>query len=76
MGSRKSAFLITPGSVLRTVMRIVPNDRNNPLRRIRQAGWWWHMPLMPVLGRLKQADLCKFEASLVHSVIGVISRLA
>jgi hypothetical protein len=21
-----------------------------------RAGWWWHMPLIPALGRQKQAD--------------------
>ena len=26
---------------------------------------WWHTPLIPALGRLRQADLCEFETSLV-----------
>ena len=31
-----------------------------------QAGQWWRTPLIPALGRQKQADLCEFEASLVY----------
>ena len=29
---------------------------------------WWHTPLIPALGRPRQADLCEFEASLVYRV--------
>lgn len=32
-----------------------------------KAGWWWCKPLISVLGKQMQADLCKFEAGLVYS---------
>jgi hypothetical protein len=30
------------------------------------AGLWWCMPLIPALGKQRQADLCKFETSLIY----------
>jgi len=30
------------------------------------VGQWWHIPLVPALGRHRQADLCELEASLVY----------
>ena len=35
-------------------------------KKFKLAGWWWRMPLIPALGRQRQADLCEFEASLVY----------
>ena len=35
--------------------------------KISLAGHWWHMPLIPALGRQRQVDLCEFKASLVYT---------
>ena len=29
---------------------------------------WWHIPLIPALGRKRQVDLCEFAASLVYKM--------
>lgn len=31
--------------------------------------WWWHMPLIPALQRLRQMDLCELEGSLVYNLV-------
>jgi hypothetical protein len=38
------------------------------LKLLTSARWWWHRPLVPALGRQRQADLCEFETSLVYIV--------
>ena len=42
--------------------------------KIPLAGQWWCTPLIPALRRQGQADLCVFEASLVHSACFRIAR--
>jgi hypothetical protein len=34
----------------------------------RKIPMWWHLPLIPALGRQRQEDLCKFQASLIYIV--------
>ena len=40
-------------------------------KRVWAAGQWWRMPLIPALGRQRQADLCEFEANLVYRATGL-----
>ena len=36
------------------------------LKKSKAAGQWWCMPIIPALGRQRQADLCEFKNSLVY----------
>ena len=36
--------------------------------KLIQARWWWHISLIPALGRQRQADLYEFDASLVYRI--------
>ena len=45
------------------------------LDKISAENWaWWCIPLIPALKRLRQADLCEFEASLVYRMSSRIAR--
>ena len=30
---------------------------------------WWHLHLIPALGKHRQADLCNFEANLLQEIV-------
>ena len=36
-------------------------------KNIIEAWQWWHTPLIPALGVMRQADLCEFEARFQNS---------
>jgi hypothetical protein len=38
------------------------------LKKTETAWRWWHIPLIPALGRQRQVGVCEFEASLVYRV--------
>ena len=40
------------------------------------ARQWWHVPLIPVLKRQRQVNLCEFEFSLVYKLRSRIARTA
>jgi hypothetical protein len=40
-----------------------PEVRSTPIEHCFR---WWHVPLIPALGKQKQAELCEFKASLVY----------
>ena len=47
--------------------KLILDVRNRKYQKARKrAGQWWHTPLIPALGKHRQADLCEFEASLVN----------
>jgi hypothetical protein len=47
-----------------------PNFMSSPLMLLFKISHnsmaWWHMPLIPVLGRLRQVDFCKFKTILIY----------
>jgi hypothetical protein len=53
------------------VVSKIKNSFNLIIQKINQLkignnGQWWHMLLIPTLGRQKQADLCESEASMLY----------
>ena len=39
------------------------NTRSCPAKKNYSGRQWWHMPLIPALGKQRQVDLCEFKAS-------------
>ena len=40
------------------------------VRRTNGSWLWWHILLIPALGKQRQAEFCEFKASLVYIVPG------
>jgi hypothetical protein len=47
---------------------LTPRVFQSTLRNTIKAQPWWYTPLIPALGRQRQAELCKFKSSLVYKV--------
>ena len=47
-------------------MRLLTSEIS--LLKKERAKWWCCTPLIPALGRQRQADLCEFKANLVYRV--------
>jgi hypothetical protein len=41
----------------------------------RHSDWWWHMPVIPALGRLRQEN-CEFKVSLSYIESETLSQKA
>ena len=57
-------------------MVLVWRSKDTLQKLVLFAGQWWRTPLIPALGRQKQADPCESEASLVYRVRSRTARAA
>ena len=65
----KAFYILSQGEMQsKTTLRLhFSSVRMATIEKIKEAGQWWHMPLIPEPGKQKQEDLSEFKISVVYT---------